>query len=203
MKSIAWRFQSTPPARGATTSCDPRFPSRNDFNPRPPRGGRRRQFFLILAAVHFNPRPPRGGRPFCCFCSDFQIDSFQSTPPARGATGDLMAALLTSLGISIHAPREGGDAKSTKSNSNDLYFNPRPPRGGRHTRKRTGMCILLFQSTPPARGATDLMAALLSSLGISIHAPREGGDQALIGTVPVGFISIHAPREGGDTTPEH
>ena len=154
MKSIAWRFQSTPPARGATTSCDPRFPSRNDFNPRPPRGGRRRQFFLILAAVHFNPRPPRGGRPFCCFCSDFQIDSFQSTPPARGATnryqkknyryqisihapreggdGDLMAALLTSLGISIHAPREGGDG----------------PTGRNHIRNST----------------------------ISIHAPREGGD---------------------------
>ena len=29
--------------------------------------------------------------------------------PREGGDGDLMAALLTSLGISIHAPREGGD----------------------------------------------------------------------------------------------
>ena len=36
---------------------------------------------------------------------------------------------------------------------------------------------------------------------ISIHAPREGGDEIYInsygGSV---FISIHAPREGGDAT---
>ena len=36
--------------------------------------------------------------------------------------------------------------------------------------------FVLFQSTPPARGGDDLMAALLTNLGISIHAPREGGD---------------------------
>ena len=65
-----------------------------------------------------------------------------------------MAALLTSLGISIHAPREGGDAITLS-----IVF-----------------LILGFQSTPPARGATFYMAALLTSLGISIHAPREGGD---------------------------
>ena len=33
-----------------------------------------------------------------------------------------------------------------------------------------------FQSTPPARGATIHKMELYSILSISIHAPREGGD---------------------------
>ena len=55
----------------------------------------------------FNPRPPRGGRL------------------------NYMAALLTSLGISIHAPREGGDSVLFALTFKLINFNPRPPRGGR------------------------------------------------------------------------
>ena len=33
---------------------------------------------------------------------------------------------------------------------------------------------------------------------ISIHAPREGGDDPLLAGGHAGRISIHAPREGGD-----
>ena len=33
---------------------------------------------------------------------------------------------------------------------------------------------------------------------ISIHAPREGGDDEIIANAAQYFISIHAPREGGD-----
>ena len=34
----------------------------------------------------------------------------------------------------------------------------------------------LFQSTPPARGATKCDPGETWNTGISIHAPREGGD---------------------------
>ena len=34
---------------------------------------------------------------------------FQSTPPARGATGALLGISTAAYNISIHAPREGGD----------------------------------------------------------------------------------------------
>ena len=84
------------------------------------------------SAVYFNPRPPRGGRLFNChnhFCY---------------------------AGISIHAPREGGDRRDRCAVATAWYFNPRPPRGGR----------LSFA-----------LAALLTA-DISIHAPREGGDFA-------------------------
>ena len=42
------------------------------------------------------------------------------------------------------------------------------------------------------------MAALLTNLGISIHAPREGGDGQNHAKKKQAEISIHAPREGGD-----
>ena len=78
--------------------------------------------------------------------------------------------------ISIHAPREGGDARRVLEEPPSIYFNPRPPRGGR--RKR-------------------IEQEAYNSI-ISIHAPREGGDVlAYLFNLPI-MISIHAPREGGD-----
>ena len=35
-------------------------------------------------------------------------------------------------------------------------------------------------------------------MAISIHAPREGGDDGSGNGLGIGKISIHAPREGGD-----
>ena len=35
---------------------------------------------------------------------------------------------------------------------------------------------ILFQSTPPARGATAMSETTKKPKTISIHAPREGGD---------------------------
>ena len=89
-----------------------------------------------------------------------------------------MAALLTSLGISIHAPREGGDGLITRRS------------------KR----LKLFQSTPPARGATIIAIGVPKLFYISIHAPREGGDLVAVVNAYGDTISIHAPREGGDGT---
>ena len=59
--------------------------------------------------------------------------------------------------------------------------------------------MTVFQSTPPARGATYNTNHRILLFIISIHAPREGGDELnldwLLNKVK---ISIHAPREGGD-----
>ena len=61
------------------------------------------------------------------------------------------------------------------------------------------MSEFLFQSTPPARGATTRLKGVLDEHGhISIHAPREGGDVRGQDRGPRTAISIHAPREGGD-----
>ena len=59
-----------------------------------------------------------------------------------------------------------------------------------------------FQSTRPARGATSSTQLIQLPYEISIHAPREGRDDAAkkrVGNVL--SISIHAPREGRDWYP--
>ena len=65
------------------------------------------------------------------------------------------------------------------------------------------LCERLFQSTPPARGGDGGQLLLAGDgSGISIHAPREGGDIAVQGGQDLQRpISIHAPREGGDSAP--
>ena len=56
-----------------------------------------------------------------------------------------------------------------------------------------------FQSTPPARGATQCFGWGRFVVQISIHAPCEGGDSATLCCIGQSYpISIHAPCEGGD-----
>ena len=86
--SIACRFQSTHPARGATAATAHR----------PPPHGR------------FNPRTPRGVRPTERSRHD-AIQPFQSTHPARGATLRGRQAYIRA-GVSIHAPRAGCDLRA-------------------------------------------------------------------------------------------
>ena len=149
--------------------------SRLHFNPRPPRGGRRRSWRSCPGEnINFNPRPPARGATPCLtiLLNDFK---FQSTPPARGATRRLDTKLRlhrdfnprpreggdvrtyegsTSNCISIHAPREGATSASIRPLSGSIHFNPRPPRGGRHHIYDQLRYVCIFQSTPPARGAT-------------------------------------------------
>ena len=122
----------------------------------------------------FYPRSPRGERR-CPATPTSNSNGFLSTLPARGATrvgdrGDLH------FGISIHAPREGSDAKCA----------------------RLTRILFIFLSTLPARGATENLDIRPITPEISIHAPREGSDVLLCRSWAAHTISIHAPREGSD-----
>ena len=55
-----------------------------------------------------------------------------------------------------------------------------------------------FQSTLPARGATDYVRRETIELVISIHAPRTGSDVRKKSSKNAAGISIHAPRTGSD-----
>ena len=127
----ACRFQSTPPARGATGYRSSVLHRPFYFNPRPPRGGRQNHSCVISFPLSISIHAPREGGDTtsdelgdCC-------TKFQSTPPARGATKPM--ADCTAM---------------------YCHFNPRPPRGGRHGAICRRQTTVLFQSTPPARGAT-------------------------------------------------
>ena len=146
-------FQSTRPARGATSADISKQLSRIFQSTRPARGA------TGLTAVCWN-------------CSTI----FQSTRPARGATSagvrhaqhraisihapregrdcELRNIKYRMQDISIHAPREGRDVYDYGNTEGSLYFNPRAPRGARPLHARQ-------------QGA---------AVFISIHAPREGRD---------------------------
>ena len=146
----------------------------SDFNPRPPRGGRHVGVQLIRGLFISIHAPRGGGRPER---QHSHSTSHEISIHAPREGGDQSVTLVGfDLGISIHAPREGGDEEypldwdvcnisiHAPREGGDLtviqaapyrvYFNPRPPRGGRpHATIPQGPGAL-FQSTPPARGAT-------------------------------------------------
>ena len=214
-------FQSTPSARRATAHSLRCRKDSEDFNPRPPRGGR-----LCLDAVHHG----RGAISIHALREegDSTIHSylnstflFQSTPSARRATAQLRTGHVLH-GISIHALREEGDVPAAARVNRPADFNPRPPRGGRLDYFGINEDILQFQSTPSARRATNCGPGYRNPRQISIHALREEGDVGFAAgaawgsnfnprpprggrRVPpasssaCGTISIHALREEGDT----
>ena len=171
-------FQSTPPARGATTYCYGYRYNDIHFNPHPPRGGRQSKAKLVDKSGKISIHTPREGGDRHPRSPDGDgHHGFQSTPPARGATFTEYLCQACRW-ISIHTPREGGDDDQGLLRYLQKDFNPHPPRGGR-----------LFNGMSWPSGVT-----------ISIHTPREGGD--VLGAEPVrqlsDAISIHTPREGGD-----
>ena len=151
-RALEVKFQSTLPARGAT------------FLPAQP-------LYIIVISIH----APRTG-------------------------SDKTAAAATLLAcISIHAPRTGSDRWSSSPCAARCHFNPRSPHGERPVQggltdtqvvisihaPRTGSDDadslnpgdVEFQSTLPARGATQAGESAEEQSGISIHAPRTGSDQ--------------------------
>ena len=123
---------------------------------------------------YFNPRSPHGER-LVLLVNVQTVEIFQSTLPARGATG-----------------------RGTPHGFKSRFQSTLPARGAT-TSSRARVACISFQSTLPARGATAFPARRCSFLSISIHAPRTGSDA--FRNVPNArvIISIHAPRTGSDT----
>ena len=124
------RFQSTLPARGATYDGVLLLVRQPYFNPRSPRGERRRKGDMGLPHGNFNPRSPRGERHIVNL-DILTVSAFQSTLPARGATTTRRAIL------------------SLKRFQSTL-----PARGATTWDRIKDVVEKLFQSTLPARGAT-------------------------------------------------
>ena len=146
---------------------------------------------------HFNPRSPHGERHTTI---DVQGGAwvFQSTLPARGATGSRGMILMPGTFQST-LPARGATVAYSTCLLLTPYFNPRSPHGERRTPAFSDSSVTLFQSTLPARGATAHALGILRAAEISIHAPRTGSDGLLIGAGEFRLsISIHAPRTGSD-----
>ncbi len=73
------------------------------------------------------------------------------------------------------------------------------PVGGATLSFRPTDCDIWFQFTRPVGGATLNSLRGPVHVKVSIHAPRGGRDEAVMGDIEgVNIVSIHAPRGGRD-----
>ena len=127
----AIRFQSTPPARGATANPMMQMLMGNDFNPRPPRGGRRIPHRTDSRENWISIHAPREGGDY--------------PEPVEPTQAD----------ISIHAPREGGDAREARFSPPSLAISIHAPREGGDTFRCLFFCIIKAISIHAPREGGD------------------------------------------------
>ena len=190
------------------------------FNPRLPRGRRRRtrregafyQRISIHASLaggdgltrgssfsraHFNPRLPRGRR-LTSLPTRSLMCPFQSTPPSREATRARTDRSASSLYFNPRLPR-GRRPRLTVDQALTLTFQSTPP-----SREATRALIALdeyygpFQSTPPSREATRRARKLSISAAFQSTPPSREATNAYIALIAFDRISIHASLAGGD-----
>ena len=82
-------------------------------------------------------------------------------------------------------------------------FNPRSPRGERLKNSPAGRIQQGFQSTLPARGATQIARDLLYYNQFQSTLPARGATKNFLKNLLTIRISIHAPREGSDPAITH
>ena len=146
------KFQSTLPARGATTK----------------HMAHRRKF------PYFNPRSPHGERPIVRV-GDAISNAISIHAPRTGS--DAIDAVYCHVGnISIHAPRTGSDTSPISSGKSTTYFNPRSPHGERPAPASPGKPNRYFNPRSPHGERRAGSGGASGTEAISIHAPRTGSD---------------------------
>ena len=151
IQMVVPRFQSTLPARGATHAMFLPHTGRHYFNPRSPHGERR-------------PPPKKERR---------TKTIFQSTLPARGATCCPKSKNLESPDFNPRSPH-GERRKLLPNTAYNGHFNPRSPHGERRFHNVNALRLCQFQSTLPARGATQSLQFLVVSLLFQSTLPARG-----------------------------
>ena len=91
----------------------------------------------------------------------------------------------------------GATLKCPTHSPSSSCFNPRPPCGGRPTVAIAKLPSSCFNPRPPCGGRPERLPYLRQQ-GVSIRAPRVGGDRDYRQGYFVFKVSIRAPRVGGD-----
>ena len=157
---------------------------------------------LASAKEDFYPRPPRGGRRAK---PQRSVNYENISIHALREEGDEASVTLYFAGdaISIHALREEGDCCSTVSKKATGNFYPRPPRGGRLARfEFTCPDCKNFYPRPPRGGRLAVVEGDGLGLTISIHALREEGDRKATGAKRRGSDFYPRPPRGGRRSPK-
>ena len=146
-------FQSTLPARGATSSTFADLLGSAHFNPRSPHGERRAGESRLRRADSISIHAPRTGSDRSG-AGRTAVHLPISIHAPRTGSDIINNSTFETIKISIHAPRTGSDRESPAHGAGLHYFNPRSPHGERPRISCTRCGTTLFQSTLPARGAT-------------------------------------------------
>ncbi len=198
---ISVEFQSTRPARGATTVCrpDPRLLSMFQST-RPARGATSAMATMPSDGIVVSIHAPRAGRDSASPLPIDVVTEFQSTRPARGATEVRRCSRGCVLQVSIHAPRAGRDRRSACCRAGAMMFqSTRPARGATAPNATSLLRHVTFQSTRPARGATLCPRHTFIVLTFQSTRPARGATGGGVGNGMTTRVSIHAPRAGRDT----
>ena len=87
-------------------------------------------------------------------------------------------------GVSIRAPREGGDVTVCAGYGGVKSFQSAPPVKGATDGAELFAYLCKFQSAPPVKGATSSEGIFSNIFRVSIRAPREGGDRDSVRSSP-------------------
>ncbi len=156
-----------------------------------------RNLFPLLRRRYFNPRSPRGERRRCPSLSG-HVWLFQSTLPSRGATQHLLYTVKRIEYFNPRSPR--GERRYGPLVAPDPgNFNPRSPRGERLLWAAWTPARARFQSTLPSRGATTAWAHSLTNNKFQSTLPSRGATVRRRASKGAHGISIHAPLAGSDS----
>ena len=192
------KFLSTPSARRATNTSFLFHICKNNFYPRPPRGGRHQPSAADLHGVYISIHALREEGDLAVVGQTPALGRFLSTPSARRATclfkavpavcqhfyprpprgGRRLFSYLCAGGgtISIHALREEGDAAICSTAPRfTISIHALREEGDPH-RLRLSFRPQNFYPRPPRGGRQPQLASHAFGRNISIHALREEGD---------------------------
>ena len=155
-RRLGFQFLSTPSARRATRAAVHAFHRCVFLSTPSARRATRSSSKACALPTYFYPRPPRGGRPVFRLLWLYH-SIFLSTPSARRATRPA-AALRPPAGFLSTPSARRATTTGWCDWQNSTNFYPRPPRGGRHLKKKRGD----------------------NPYFISIHALREEGDMLFL-----------------------
>ena len=214
-------FQSTLPARGATSSLiytavaslisihAPRTGSDSPvtvlysvsryFNPRSPHGERRsRSWSVILVYSNFNPRSPHGERPQRLRLVILSIYFNPRSP--HGERRAERRPVHDSQAISIHAPRTGSDYQLFQTPPMRRHISIHAPRTGSDTQQNYKIHLLESISIHAPRTGSDPVSSknIAGKRIFQSTLPARGATPADLYKLTLSRISIHAPRTGSD-----
>ena len=189
-------FNPLPP-RGGRRSARPGCRSRPNFNPLPPRGGRHQRGRYKRERCDFNPLPPRGGRHARQTACE-RAPEFQSTPSSRRETPRSWLSRPRRRFQSTPSSRRETITLTDLQTGKCSNFNPLPPRGGRLMRAaRRAMQQLISIHSLLAEGDPRSTARRIRTRGFQStpSSRRETRAYTMLGDGDINFNPL--PPRGG------